>query len=96
MVQITKVIKNSDSPSGRLDWKNRSPRWRISITQPDALVLLECIQYYITVKGLSADERYTNWVERLQALVGQIGTKLLTDKYEFPLFDDADFFSIKE
>ena len=47
----------------RKDWKNRTPRWRVSLTIDRVRRTIEALEYFIRMEGLQEDPRYTEDLE---------------------------------
>lgn len=82
-----KQIKNPESPLGRNDFIGRSPRWRLSLTQSQLLILKEWAEEYFTkYPGKRIDQVYSDLYERIGLSLDSIQTPLLTEVSDNSLF----------
>lgn len=76
----------------REDWKGRTPRWRASLTQDRVRRTIEVYEYFITMRELQQDPRYTGDLRYYQNTLVNFDT-LLPERAatSAPLFD-TDWF----
>jgi len=73
----------------RKDWKNRTPRWRASLTIDRVRRTVEVYEYFITMKDLQEDPRYAGDLEYFQQTLKNFETSL-PERAEsaMPLFEE--------
>jgi len=76
----------------RRDWIGRTPRWRVSMDDARLMRLIETLEYFMTMKNLWNDPRYSNDLELLKEAKGKMATPLVAreDSSYMPLFE-GDF-----
>lgn len=75
--------------SFRKDWIGRTPRWRVSMDDARLMRLVEALEYFLTMKNLWDDPRYTRDLELLKEAKSKMATPLVTREESsfMPLFD---------
>ncbi len=73
----------------RQDWVGRTPRWRVSMDDARFGRIIEAFEYFLTVKNLWDDPRYTRDLELLKEAKSKMATPLVTREESsfMPLFD---------
>ena len=73
----------------RKDWKNRTPRWRASLTVDRVRRTIEALEFFITMKDLQEDPRYTGDLEYYRQTLDNFDN-LLSKRAasNMPLFDE--------
>ena len=85
---MKKVKKNLSSPGGRKDWKGRSPRWRLSLTNSQLQILVEIIEYYADKHpGIKLNPDYESIFMRIQEAASEIEKPLMKEIQTFPLLE---------
>lgn len=85
---MTKKIKNNDSPLGRKDWKGRQPRWRVSLTHPQLMIIKEWADdYFLEFPEKETDLIYMDLYQRICEHIEEIQKPLTEDIISFPLFE---------
>jgi hypothetical protein len=85
---ISPGLKNPDAPMGRKDNIGRTPRWRISLTYPQARILLEVMEnFYLDHPDALEDGNYYSLHVRLNEAKNSMDTPLVKNVDDFPLLD---------
>lgn len=73
----------------RKDWQNRTPRWRSSLTLPRVRRVIEALEYFITMKDLQEDPRYSGDLEYFQQTLNNFENPLpKRADSSMPLFEE--------
>lgn len=87
MPTITKKIKNPDAPGGRNDWKGRTPRERMNLTNAQLLIIKEWADKASLSQEFGIEEQ--KLYERVCEHIEQIQTPLMAESVSFPLFEEG-------
>ena len=76
----------------RKDWEGRTPRWRASLTVDRVRRTVEAYEYFITMKDLQQDPRYTEDLDYYRQTLANFDTLLPeVAATSAPLFDNDWF-----
>lgn len=83
-----KLIKHPESPGGRKDWENRSPRWRLNFTQAQLMILKEWAETHFNRNPDHLTHTdYLDLYQRISAAIESIEAPLTKTVDDFPLLE---------